>query len=349
MHLPVKSVLITGGVGFVGFHLAKALRQNSPDLKITLFDNLKRRGSEFNIPTAQKLGMHFVHGDLRIADDLESLSTADLMIEASAEPSVLAGTRGDSPAYALETNLVGTIRALEWTRKRGGAFLFLSTSRVFSIEALKSLPLTEETTRFSTPKDIDEGFEKSGARSVYGTSKLCSEHLVEEFGKQYKIPTLINRCGVLTGEGQFGKVDQGVFALWVAAHHFGKSLKYTGFGGTGKQVRDLLHPSDLYKLISLQLQQIENWNGDVFNVGGGRENSTSLLEWTQLCQKATGKKITIDSDTMSASVDIPYYVTDYKKTKKQFGWNPSLSLETIANQIASWVKENEEKLKPLFS
>jgi len=350
-------ILITGGAGFVGSNLAR-LFVNNLRAKVTVLDNLKRRGSEINVENFKKLGIDFCHGDIRVPSDLENTGEHfDLLVDASAEPSVLAGVNG-SADYVLQTNLVGTINCLEFARKRAGAFLFLSTSRVYSIEPLKAINLIEAKTRFEidenqtlpgvTPAGIAEAFPVNSSRSFYGASKLASELIAQEYCANYKLPVMINRCGVIAGPGQFGKVDQGVFTLWVMNHVFGKPLKYTGFGGTGKQVRDLVHPLDLFSLINTQISQISDWNGDVFNVGGGREISVSMQELTALCQEATGKAVPITEDKSTSSVDIPLYVSNTKKIQNTFNWRPKISASELIRDIAKWVAENETKLKTLL-
>jgi len=160
---------------------------------------------------------------------------------------------------------------------------------------------------------------------------------------------IINRCGVLAGPGQFGKVDQGVFTLWVANHYFKKTLKYTGFGGQGKQVRDLLHPHDLFALLLKQLPEIDRYSGQVFNVGGGRNISTSLLELTSLCQQAVGNKIDIAKEAESPAVDIPLYISDYRRVSEAFDWLPERSITEIVEEIAGWLKANEQQLSHVFA
>lgn len=351
-------VLITGGAGFVGSSLAIAFRNRDPKAEVFAFDNLKRRGSELNLERFQRHAVNFVHGDVRQPADLAALpGNFDLVIDASAEPSVLAGLDG-SPAYVLDTNLGGTINCLELARQRGKAFIFLSTSRVYSIAPLRELALEEGPTRFTLAaqqkspgigaRGIAEEFPVHLPRSLYGATKLASEMLVQEYVASYGLRAVIDRCGVIAGPGQFGKVDQGVFTLWVAHHAFGKPLKYTGFGGTGKQVRDLLHPDDLFTALSLQLDAIDRLSGETFNLGGGQDCSTSLAELTTLCQEVSGRTIPMASEPTSASVDIPFYVSDTAKAARVFGWQPQRKVRDIVGDIHSWLDRERARLAPLF-
>ncbi len=351
-------ILITGGAGFVGSSLAFEFRERSPKTEVVVFDNLRRRGSELNLNQFKEKGIDFRHGDIRIPSDLNDLpGDFDFMIEASAEPSVLAGVTG-SPDYVLQTNLTGTLNCLEFARKRCGGFIFLSTSRVYSIDPLKRLELAERDTRFElakshepglSSKGITEEFITSEPRSLYGASKLASEMMAQEYAYLYNLKVLINRCGVIAGPGQFGKVDQGVFTMWVAHHYFGKPLQYMGFGGRGKQVRDLLHPKDLFTLITKEMDAIDRHSGQVFNVGGGTRISTSLCELTTLCQEVLGQGVPIGAQPETSSVDIPWYVTDYGRAERTFDWRPERDVATIVRDIAQWIKKSESLLKPIFA
>jgi CDP-paratose 2-epimerase len=352
-----EKVLIPGGAGFVGSSLAIALKTRHPDWEITCFDNLRRRGSELNLPRFKSLGIEFVHGDVRSPSDLDpSVFEVDTILDCSAEPSVLAGF--SSPQYVLQTNLLGTINLLELARQVRARLLFLSTSRVYPIQALKSLNLKELPTRFELASDqslpgasaegISEAFALQGARSLYGTTKLASELLIEEYRDAYGLPAIINRCGVLTGPWQMGKVDQGVFVLWVAAHYFGKPLSYIGFGGTGKQVRDLLHVDDLLQLVDYQLDHFSELDGSVFNVGGGTANSLSLLETTHLCQEITGNRIEIRSVLEERPGDMPVFITDSAKVIQQTGWKPMKAPPTTLQEIYDWIVQNEETLRTVL-
>lgn len=353
-----RKILITGGAGFVGSALGLGIAQRYPDWTITALDNLKRRGSELNLPRLKQAGIKFVHGDIRNREDLDPLALKpDLILECSAEPSVLAGYT--SPGYVLQTNLLGTINCLELARQTQADFIFLSTSRVYPIAYLNSLKYLETDTRFQLLDDqtlpglsnqgISERFPLDKPRSLYGSTKLASELLIAEYADAYGLRTLINRCGVLTGPWQMGKVDQGVFALWIAFHYFQKPLQYIGFGGTGKQVRDFLHIFDLLDLIDLQINSLENLKGETFNVGGGADNTLSLYETTQLCQEITGHKVNITPVSDTRTGDVPIFITDSRKVIATTGWKPTRNAQTTLTDIYEWIYQYQQEVVNIFT
>ncbi len=350
-------ILITGGAGFVGSQLAVFLKKNLFGSTVTCFDNLKRRGSELNLPRLKAAGIPFMHGDVRNTEDFEALPPFDLMVECSAEPSVLAGVNS-SPSYVLNTNLLGTINCLEAVRKNQAAILFLSTSRVYPFRTINALPFREDATRFSlagknypagvTRMGISEDFSLNGPRSIYGTTKLCSEFLIDEYRESYGIRAMINRCGLIAGPWQMGKVDQGVVMLWVASHHFNREISYIGYQGTGKQVRDVLHIDDLCDLILLQVNRFDQFNGEIFNVGGGFENSISLLEMTALCREITGETIPVGSVPRTRQNDLIWYVTDNARVSRSFGWIPKRTVKDTLTDISQWIRSSREIVSTVF-
>lgn len=351
-------ILLTGGAGFVGASLALAFRREYPAAEIVAFDNLRRRGAELNLARLKAHGIGFAHGDVRVRADLDDLpGTWDVMVEASAEPSVQAGL-GGAPDYVLQTNLVGTMHCLELARRRVDRLVFLSTSRVYSIEPLRALRLTEAPTRLelapeqtlpgASGRGVAEEFPTHLPRSLYGATKLASEMLVQEYAAGYGLKAVSDRCGVIAGPGQFGKVDQGVVSLWVAHHHFGRSLRYVGWGGTGKQVRDLLHPDDLFALLLRQLDALDGCAGESFNVGGGREISVSLAELTALARQATGREVEIGCVPESSPVDVPLYLSDTTRVRERFGWAPRKGAAEIVQEVAEWLRRDEKELRGIF-
>ncbi|NQU64732.1 MAG: NAD-dependent epimerase/dehydratase family protein, partial [SAR324 cluster bacterium] len=282
----------------------------------------------------------------------------DLILECSAEPSVLAGYDG-SPRYLIETNLSGTINCLEIARIHQADFIFLSTSRVYPIKQINQLEYLENETRFDlapaqnqigvSARGFNENFSLEGTRSLYGTTKLCSEHIIQEYCEMYNLRAIINRCGVLTGPWQMGKVDQGVVSLWVARHIFNAELGYFGYGGTGKQVRDILDVDDLFRLLLIQLGDLDRHNSIIYNVGGGRETSVSLRELTDLCEQVTGNRIKIKSVSETRVADIPYFITDNTKVTEATGWSPEKKPLAIVTEISEWILANKLFLKNLLN
>ncbi|MBS0288378.1 MAG: NAD-dependent epimerase/dehydratase family protein [Proteobacteria bacterium] len=352
----MKSLLITGGAGFVGSSLAILFKRYYEDLEVICLDNLSRKGSELNLPRLKAHGIHFVHGDVRNSEDLNKLNAVDWLIECSAEPSVHAGFN-ESPAYLINTNLNGLINCLEFLRQKGGNLIFLSTSRVYPIKALRDLPLKPQGERLVlqpskqlglSAEGISEAFTLEGARSLYGTTKLSGEHFIQEYCQMYHLKAVINRCGVLAGPWQMGKVDQGFMALWVAMHYFEGALNYMGFGGEGLQVRDVLHVEDLFYLLRYQMQDHNKLNAPIYNVGGGIQNSVSLRELTALVKEVTKKKCNIGSVSQTKDADIPYYVTDNSKVMAALPWQPQISVSSIVEQIYQWLHQHSSVLESVF-
>ncbi|MGH2553383.1 MAG: NAD-dependent epimerase/dehydratase family protein [Chitinophagaceae bacterium] len=350
-------ILITGGCGFVGSGIGIKIKRDFPDARVIAMDNLMRRGSELNVKRLQAHNIEFIHGDIRNVEDFFQIGEISILIETAAEPSVLAGIHS-GPDYVLNTNLLGTINCLNFAAKHKSKFIFLSTSRVYPISKLNNINYTELPTRFNisdyqeqtgvSGKGINESFSLSGARSFYGASKLASELLVQEYSEFYQLKTVINRCGVITGPWQMGKVDQGVVVLWLSKHFWKKDLNYIGYGGLGKQVRDLLHIDDLYALIKLQITDLDKYENGIYNVGGSEYSNSSLNELTTICEKITGNKITINSIQENRPADIRIYITDNSKIESVSGWKPKKNPEQILNDIFQWLELNEEKLKDIL-
>ncbi|MCF6131461.1 NAD-dependent epimerase/dehydratase family protein [Flavobacterium wongokense] len=350
-------IVVTGGAGFVGSTLCLQLKAKYPSYEIVAFDNLKRRGSELNLADFQKQGIPFFHGDIRNNEDLSALGNFDVLVEASAEPSVTAGLDSD-PTYVINNNLYGSINCFNACLKNKAKLIFLSTSRVYPINWIEDAHFTEEATRFAfdanqstkgiSPKGISEELSLEGARSFYGTTKLASELFIQEYAAFYGLKAAITRFGVIAGPRQMGKTDQGVVTLWMAKHFWNQSLKYIGYGGTGKQVRDILHVDDLVELIDLQIHQIEKFEGRIYNAGGGLTNSASLLEMTKICEKITGNSIAIASEKETRTADLRIFITDNTRIENETGWKPKKSVETIFQDIYNWIKANEKQLETIL-
>ena len=349
----MPELLITGGAGFVGSSLAVRLAERHPEWTITALDNLHRRGSDLNLPRLDEAGVRFVRGDVREPADLEAAPSPDLIVECSAEPSVMAGADGDT-GFAFHTNLTGAYNCLELARASGAHMVFLSTSRVYPVRTLREVAMTEGETRLELDQEqpiegvsaagIAEDVPLAGARTLYGTTKLAAEMLIDEYRELFGLSAVVDRFGVIAGPWQMGKVDQGVFTHWLLSHHFGLPLSYNGFGGRGKQVRDLIHVEDAIDLIERQLLEPERWDGATVNVGGGRAGSLSLLETTEICRRLTGRELEIGSRPETHPTDVPLYVSDCARVNAMTDWRPARDPERTLADIHEWVRSDEDRL-----
>jgi len=346
-------VLISGICGFVGSHLARHLLESFENISIIGIDNLARPGSETNRIALKRLGVELRHGDIRMASDMDALPAAEWVIDAAAQPSVLAGRDGKtSSRQLLEHNLLGTINLLEYCRNARAGFILLSTSRVYSIPALIRVPLRVDSCAFvvdqerlippgAGPAGVDETFSTEAPISLYGATKLASERLAQEYAAGFQVPVWINRCGVMAGAGQFGTAEQGIFSYWIHAHSTRRPLKYLGFGGQGYQVRDALHPRDLGRMAEIQLRS--TGAGTLLNVSGGLANSMSLAQLTSWCDQRFGPHQPV-ADGSDRPYDVPWLVLDSSKAMSTMSWRPQISLEKILEEIAEHAVANPDWL-----
>ncbi len=351
-------LLITGICGFVGSTIAKAIVERGLGWELIGIDNFCRKGSETNVEPLKRLGVKIFHGDIRNSSDVDALPSFDWLLDAAANPSVLAGADGKTSSRQLmEHNLVGTINMLERCKVYKAGFILLSTSRVYSIKHLAAIPLTVQDNAFAldmTRQDvfptglsaagISEDFPTTAPVSLYGASKLASEALALEYGATFDFPVWINRCGVLAGAGQFGRSDQGIFAFWIHSHSAKKPLKYIGFNGLGYQVRDCLHPRDL---ASILMKQVASGDGHdkpkIMHFSGGRDSATSLRQMTDWCEQRFGKH-DVDSLVADRPFDLPWIALDSSLARRVWGWVPETTREEIFDGIARHTLEHPDWL-----
>lgn len=338
-------VIITGVCGFVGSTLAETLIERVEAIQITGIDNLMRPGAETNRARIERLGVEFIHGDLRSASDISGLPACDWVIDAAANPSVLAGLSGAGSSRRLfEHNLGALGNVLEYCREQKAGLLLLSSSRVYSIPALAAIPLhvhnqafvvdpTALLPRGLTRDGIGEDFSTAAPVSLYGATKLASEIMALEYGAAFDFPVWINRCGVLAGAGQFGTPDQGIFTYWVNAHLRRRPIRYIGFGGAGHQARDAFHPGDLAALLVAQMRTARSNGQRVYTAGGGPANTMSLAQLTAWCDERFGRHVPV-ADPAPRKYDIPWVAMDNTAAARDFGWRIELPLPVILECIA---------------
>lgn len=348
-------LLITGICGFAGSILAKEILRQLPGTQIVGLDSLIRRGSETNVEMLRALGIDVRLGDIRDASTIDSLPRVDFVLDCAANPSVLAGIDGQTSAKELlDHNLLGTIHLLELCRKQQAGFILLSTSRVYSIKPLAELRMDVQENAFVparqgfpagiSPAGVAENFSTEPPLSLYGSSKKCSELLALEYGATFDFPVYINRCGVLAGAGQFGRADQGIFSYWIHSWASRRPLKYIGFGGTGHQVRDCLHPRDLAPLLVQQLNSSGKPSHPVINLAGGNDNSMSLAQLSAWCDARFGSHA-VEPDLTPRPFDIPWMVLDASKAREVWNWTPSTALEQILHEIATHAESHPQWLQ----
>jgi CDP-paratose 2-epimerase len=338
-------ILISGVCGFVGSTLAHGLLDNVSNRKIIGLDNLSRAGSQLNLEPLRQRGIAVRHADLRSPSDLESIPEIDWIIDAAANPSVLAGIDGvTSSRQLIEHNLYGTVNLLEVAKRCRAGFTLLSTSRVYSVKALSGIPVVAADAAFApdltlplpqgvSEHGIAETFSTAGPVSLYGASKLASELVALEYGEAFEFPVWINRCGVLAGAGQFGHAEQGIFSFWINAYLRRQRLRYIGFDGAGHQCRDCFHPRDLLPLLEKQFAARDSTRPRIINLGGGRENSISLAQLSRWCEARFGPhQISIDPEPRP--FDVPWLVMDSRLAEKTWDWSPALKLEAILEEVA---------------
>jgi CDP-paratose 2-epimerase len=352
-----ERIPIAGGAGFAGSNLALSFKRDRPFATVIAFDNLKRRGSKIALSRLRVGGVEFMHGDIRSVDDLASAGPASILVDASAEPSVHAGYGGD-PNYLVHANLFGAANCLEYARRHGSDF-FLSTSRVYSIDALRTLPLDRNDSRFFLRRGVQQpGVSAAGISETFSLERTsfalrddqaCGRVVGRGISCDIRGRDIINRCGVISGPWQMGKVDQGFVVLWLARHLFGGPLSYMGFGGRGLQVRDVLHVDDLYDLIVRQLNGLDEYSGISFNVGGGMASSVSLRELTLMSQELSGRTIELGHVPGTRDADIPFYVSDCQAVTRTTGWRPKRSLDQLLEDVWRWLVDERAKLEPILS
>lgn len=302
-------ILVTGGCGCVGSAISR--RMIAEGHEVVAMDSLRRDGAATNVESLREIGVKFVHGDVRNYDDFAPVDPPDWIVDAAAEPSVIA-----SHDALMAHNVLGTVNTIRYARECRAGLVFISTSRVYSIKALND----------RDPRSpIGEKFPTTAPVSLYGATKLAGEILAAE-----SIPNLIiNRCGTIAGGGQFGHQGQGVFSWWIRSYRDRKPLAYTGYGGM--QIRDILHPRDLARLVAMQ---IEDGRSGTYNVGGGPLNAVSLRDVSAWCAEAFGHH-PVANESATHKDDVFSVIMDWSKAGLTYGWAPEWGVEDIFSEIAA--------------
>jgi len=333
----MKTLAISGGIGFLGTNIAIAAVEKG--YKVKAFDNFTRKGSDKNAELLRdKYGVEVIHGEVRVQGDWDELGKVDAIISLAGQPGIPKSL--ENPVLDFQVNAVGTLYGLEYARKLGNIpFLYASTNKVYSDEVNQiALQEGEKRYRFDDPDfhhGIPEGFpmDSAGAHphSPYGVSKASGDLLTQEYFHAFGLPTVIFRMSCIYGLHQNGVSEQGWTDYFVRQRILGDN-KLTYFGN-GKQVRDVLFGSDAAAAYLTALEKIDQVAGEVFNLGGGTDFNSSLIEWVNILNTYTDKppmEISYDDWRLA---DHRVYISNTEKIKKILRWKPLVNPEEGIRQM----------------
>lgn len=337
-------VIVTGGCGFVGSNICEFLKKLS--FQVVSVDNLSKPYSKLNLKRLSNLDIKNYNIDVSNNNKFIKLNyKSDIIIDCCADPAVESSKK--DILKNINNNLITTYNVLEKAKKENSKLIFLSTSRIY--------PIKESCQKFISflkkkkKKLFNENSNVIGSKTIYGFTKLASEMLIKEYNYAFKINYIINRCGLITGPWQFGKVEQGLISLWLWKHlNKNNNLYYKGYNGSGNQIRDVLFINDLCELVYLQIKKFNKIRNQTFCVGGGIKNSVNLKQLTKICEEITKNKLKIKNDLNTSIYDMPFYITSLNKVKKYYNWLPKTDLRKGLHVILKWMKNNHTLIKPYF-
>ena len=335
---------ITGGAGFIGCNMAARYIQRGD--AVTVFDNLSRPRTEHNLTWLQeqaganKANLSFIQGDVRDAMGLQRAVTEaqpDLIVHLASQVAVTTSVK--NPREDFEINALGTFNVLEAARAqaRPPAVFYASTNKVYG--GMEDIGVVEGESRYRY-RDLPKGVSEEQAldfHSPYGCSKGAGDQYVRDYSRIYGIKTVVFRQSCIYGERQFGVEDQGWVAHFVIAACMKRPIHIYG---NGKQVRDLLYVGDLINAYDAAWQRLDIASGQVFNVGGGMENTLSIWsEFGPLLAELAGHKIDVTYGDWRPG-DQPVFVSDNSKAKRVLGWEPATSVQGGIRKLWDWVAAN---------
>ncbi|MCM8805956.1 MAG: GDP-mannose 4,6-dehydratase [Candidatus Omnitrophica bacterium] len=334
----MNKIVITGGAGFIGTNLALNLVKDNAN-HIIIFDNLSRAGAEKNLEfllSKNYKNLQFFKGDVRDFKSLkEIVKDAKIVFHLAAQVAVTSSV--EEPLKDFEINAMGTLYILEAIRKVSpdAIIVFASTNKVYG--ELKHLKLKETKTRyvFAEMKNGISEKENLDFHSPYGVSKGCADQYVRDYYRIYGLKTVVFRQSCIYGAHQHGNEDQGWVAHFIIRSLMGKSINIYG---DGKQVRDLLEVRDLIRAYKTAIKKIELVKGEIFNIGGGKNNSFSLLELIEFLSKELNRKIDYNFYPWRPG-DQKVFISDNRRIKKLLGWEPEISTEKGIKGLICWLRK----------
>jgi CDP-paratose 2-epimerase len=335
----MKSIFITGGAGFIGANSAEAFLKKGH--QVTIFDNLSRIGGPANLHWLRdKFGdrLRFVQADIRDYEALsEAIVGADVVLHLASQVAVT--TSVQNPREDFEINALGTFNVLEAVRHYAPetAVLYASTNKVYG--SMEEVGIVEQNGRYAYanyPHGIPETTPLD-FHSPYGCSKGTGDQYMLDYARIYGLKTLVFRQSCIYGPRQFGVEDQGWVAHFVIATVLNRPISIYG---DGKQVRDLLHVSDLIRAYELGIKRIDELKGLALNMGGGSKNTLSVWsEFGQLLESLVNRPIPITMGDWRPG-DQRVFVADIRKAKALLGWEPAISPEQGIIGLYDWVSNN---------
>ena len=332
--------LITGGAGFIGSNYVSRLLQRGED--VTIFDNLSRIGGRNNLEwlseTFGSNSFKFIKGDIRNEKEINTCAKdVDVIVHLAAQVAVTNSV--NDPVEDFEINARGTFNVLEAARNSNNLpiVLYASTNKVYG--SLKHLKIVEEPSRYRY-KDYTQGISEEFSldfHSPYGCSKGCGDQYAHDYGRIYNLPTIVLRQSCIYGPKQFGIEDQGWVAWFIIASILKKKITIYG---NGKQVRDILYIDDLLDLYDLVIKNIDVSAGNIFNVGGGIENTISIWsEFGPILEKFHKEKIPFTNEDWRPG-DQKVFVTDIRKAQQVLNWSPKIGVQEGIGLLFDWVNKN---------
>jgi len=341
-------VVVTGGAGFIGSHASEYFAVKG--CEVTAFDNLSRarllkkrnRFEDYNwnyLSSFEKIKL--IDGDVRIAKEISNVcDDADLIIHTAAQTAVTTSIL--DPRTDFKVNLLGTFNVLEAARKAKSnpTVIFTSTNKVYGSN-VNLLSIVEKEKRYDFADEGTSGVNETLSidrceHTPYGCSKLAADIYVQDYARTYGMRTAVFRMSCIYGPRQFGVEDQGWVAWFIIAHLTDKKVTIYG---DGKQTRDILFVEDLVRAFDYFMNKGPKHG--VYNIGGGKENTVSLIELIDLIERRSGRRFDLSYSSWRHG-DQKVYISDISKAKNEFDWKPLISVKEGVNRTYDWVESNRQ-------
>lgn len=345
-------IMVIGGAGFIGCNAVRRFQARGDE--VIVVDNLSRRGAKANLEWLKQQGkVEFIKADVRgeqqLRDAFQSCQEVAAVLHLAAQVAVT--TSVEKPREDFEINALGAFNVLEAVRESGWnpLVVFASTNKVYGgmediiIEEKPGMVAEEREGRHDY-RDMPRGIPEDRGldfHSPYGCSKGAADQYVRDYARIYGLHTVVLRQSCIYGPRQFGIEDQGWVAWFVISAVLGRKIRIYG---DGKQVRDMLHINDLIDVYETVIEKRGQMNGRIYNIGGGREFSRSILGLVHMLEQLMGKPIPCDFFDWRPG-DQPVYISEIRKAEKELGWKPRVDPDSGVKSLLQWVSDNRELVR----